>query len=163
MGEKFRKFLLLMWKNWKLQYRRPVQTIIELLNPVIFTAILVGIRSGVNPEKLPSKIYAPFYPFPSAFFPENLNNLTENPVLAHLMSSLTLVYSPSPNKVLDRSFGMLKQQFKQIIGYQNATMLETHFLTEINSSTLAGIQFNDNLYGKDTIPKDIEVTLRYPP
>src|SRR5438874_1382279 len=39
------KFLLLFWKNWILQKRHKIQTIVELLIPVIFSLILRGIRN----------------------------------------------------------------------------------------------------------------------
>ncbi len=43
------KFRLLMWKNWLLQYRHKTQTIVQLLVPVVFSALLVLIRGLVDP------------------------------------------------------------------------------------------------------------------
>lgn len=51
MGKQLDKFLLLMWKNWILQIRHPVQTIVEIAAPVLFCALLVLIRSLVDPEE----------------------------------------------------------------------------------------------------------------
>ena len=39
------KFRLLMWKNWTLQRRHKVQAVLEVLLPLIFTSLLVLIRS----------------------------------------------------------------------------------------------------------------------
>lgn len=47
------KFRLLTWKNFLLQWRRKFQTVIEILVPVLFTALLVFIRSLVVPEIFP--------------------------------------------------------------------------------------------------------------
>lgn len=38
-----------MWKNWLLQKRNKIQTIAELLIPIILVVILVVIRSRVQP------------------------------------------------------------------------------------------------------------------
>lgn len=56
------KFLLLTWKNWLLQWRRPIQTIVEIIAPVVFSIILVIIRSLVEPEVKPPITFSPFDP-----------------------------------------------------------------------------------------------------
>lgn len=60
------KFRLLMWKNFKLQWRHKVQTIVEIAVPVLFNALLVLIRSLVEPE---------MYPNPTIYTPFNINSL----------------------------------------------------------------------------------------
>lgn len=45
----FNKFWLLIWKNFMLQYRHPVQTVIQFMLPVVFSALLVLIRSFILP------------------------------------------------------------------------------------------------------------------
>jgi len=42
------KFTLLLWKNYLLQKRRPIATVFELLLPVLFSVLLVYIRSIVT-------------------------------------------------------------------------------------------------------------------
>lgn len=64
MGEKLDKFLLLMWKNWLLQYRRPIQTIVEIVAPLLFAMLLVVIRSLVDPEQKSLINYPPFCTVP---------------------------------------------------------------------------------------------------
>lgn len=55
------KFRLLTWKNFLLQWRRKLQTVIEILVPVLFSALLVFIRSLVIPEIYPNAtVYQPF-------------------------------------------------------------------------------------------------------
>ncbi|GFG32765.1 hypothetical protein Cfor_06296 [Coptotermes formosanus] len=44
------KFFLLMWKNWTLQRRHPIQTAVEILAPVLLASLLVLIRSLVTPD-----------------------------------------------------------------------------------------------------------------
>lgn len=57
------KFSLLFWKNWLLQSRHRLQTVIEILVPVIFCALLVVIRSLVVAEIIDHNTkYDPFPP-----------------------------------------------------------------------------------------------------
>lgn len=44
------KFQLLMWKNWLLIKRQKVQTTLEILIPLVFSACLVLIRGVSGPE-----------------------------------------------------------------------------------------------------------------
>lgn len=53
------KFRLLMWKNWLLQYRHKTQTIVQLLVPVVFSALLVLIRGLVDPVVHPEPFHFP--------------------------------------------------------------------------------------------------------
>lgn len=46
----FAKFRLLMWKNFLIQYRHPVQTVFDIFAPVLFTILMILIRSEVDPE-----------------------------------------------------------------------------------------------------------------
>lgn len=64
MGEKLDKFLLLMWKNWLLQYRKPIQTLVEIIAPVLFSLLLVVIRSLADPELHEPIVYPPFCTIP---------------------------------------------------------------------------------------------------
>lgn len=48
------KFSLLMWKNWILQWRHKIQTIVEILVPVLFSSLLVLMRSLVSPTDFPN-------------------------------------------------------------------------------------------------------------
>lgn len=50
---RWNKFGLLMWKNWLLQWRHKIQSLVEILLPVLFSALLVLIRSLVDPEQFP--------------------------------------------------------------------------------------------------------------
>jgi len=60
---KFQKFNLLLWKNYILQKRHKVQTVVELVTPIAFSAILVLIRFLINSTIIPEPtIYLPFNP-----------------------------------------------------------------------------------------------------
>ncbi|XP_023714575.1 ATP-binding cassette sub-family A member 3 isoform X4 [Cryptotermes secundus] len=61
MAVGWNKFTLLMWKNWTLQRRHPIQTAVEILAPVLLASLLVLIRSLVAPENFGTvTTYEPF-------------------------------------------------------------------------------------------------------
>lgn len=46
----FDKFRLLMWKNYLILLRHKIQTIVQILIPILFTANLILVRILVKPE-----------------------------------------------------------------------------------------------------------------
>lgn len=44
------QFILLLWKNWVIQKRKPIVTVLEILLPVFFSFILIIIRQVVDAE-----------------------------------------------------------------------------------------------------------------
>jgi ATP-binding cassette subfamily A (ABC1) protein 3 len=61
MTSGLKKFGLLLWKNWILQQRHKVQTLVEILVPLLFTAVLVGIRNIVSSDVISQPtIFEPF-------------------------------------------------------------------------------------------------------
>lgn len=153
----FTKLWLLMWKNCLLQYRKPLQTLIEIIAPVMFAILLVVMRSMVDPENQPTKTFHPFCPLPFNCEDSFVNNVStfESP-----LKHMTLVYSPSGNKALNRSMSILNLVFGSVIGYENQAMLEAHFLAKNSTNTFAGVQLHDSLSRRNNIPNNVEVSLR---
>ncbi|XP_076054127.1 phospholipid-transporting ATPase ABCA3-like [Oratosquilla oratoria] len=57
----FEKFRLLLWKNWLLQKRKKVRTLVELILPLLFCTLLVVIRFQVESEVFDeATVYEPF-------------------------------------------------------------------------------------------------------
>lgn len=48
VASNYRKLRLVLWKNWLLQWRHKVQTVIELLMPVVSVLILIMMRSLIS-------------------------------------------------------------------------------------------------------------------
>lgn len=64
MGRAWAKFSLLFWKNVLLQRRHRLQTVIEIVVPVLFCALLVVIRSLVTADEIKKNtIFEPIDPF----------------------------------------------------------------------------------------------------
>lgn len=62
----FDKFCLLLWKNWLLQWRHKIRTIIEIFGPVAFCSVLVIMRYLDVPQ---------MYPNATLYEPESLKDL----------------------------------------------------------------------------------------
>lgn len=90
------KFLLLSWKNWIIQLRHPIQTLFEVLVPVLVCTLLLLIRGLVDIEEIPESRFAPF----STNFiggvrltegvTDQLAYSPQNPVLQSLVSRVSL-------------------------------------------------------------------------
>lgn len=50
MTSSWDKFQLLLWKNWTIQKRHYIQTIFEILIPVLCCSMLILVRGLVDPE-----------------------------------------------------------------------------------------------------------------
>lgn len=55
-----RQLLLLLWKNWILQKRKIAVSVFEILLPVFFCMILLGVRFAIKAKSLPPTSYDPF-------------------------------------------------------------------------------------------------------
>jgi len=51
------KFVLLLWKNWTLQWNHKWQMVIELVLPAIFSLLLVLVRTLVDTEQKGVRYY----------------------------------------------------------------------------------------------------------
>lgn len=55
------KFYLLQYKNWKLQFRKKVVTVLEILIPFLFCMLMVAVRTLVQVTEFPDPTYFPSY------------------------------------------------------------------------------------------------------
>lgn len=62
MTQPLDKFWLLMWKNYTLQIRHRIQTLMEILIPTIFSIFLVLLRNAKSPEDMKAVSYSAFNP-----------------------------------------------------------------------------------------------------
>lgn len=53
----WRKFRLLLWKNWLLQWRHKYELLFEILIPVLFCLVLVLFRSFAHPTDVTTTTY----------------------------------------------------------------------------------------------------------
>ncbi|KAJ8922450.1 hypothetical protein NQ315_004397 [Exocentrus adspersus] len=190
MGAKLDKFLLLMWKNWVLQYRKPIQTLVEVVAPVLFCILLVVIRRLVDPEEHDTVVFRPFCTVP---LPKNMSNITnmicdptsdpvpEANVLRFLnrlrarsddngigdsgidFGNFSMVYSPR-SKSLETVMSVFGLIFGEVIQVEDSRALNFYFQQNATNMTFAGIQFDDSykdVTNLDAI-KDFRVSIRFP-
>lgn len=79
MANNWDKFRLLMWKNSLLQWRHKVQTAVEILVPVLFSVILIFIRSIVDPD---------YYTEPTTYKPFEINTIDPLRLVKYSLCSL---------------------------------------------------------------------------
>ncbi|XP_074034978.1 phospholipid-transporting ATPase ABCA3 isoform X2 [Leptinotarsa decemlineata] len=159
MGRNLDKFILLMWKNWVLQYRKPIQTLIEIVTPVLFCIILVIIRGLSDPELRKDQIYPPFSPIPNKDQIVSLFRASDD----KLYGNNVLLYSPK-NEEFEKVMGFFRYAFKNVTGVANSDDLETRFLTNSANSTFAGIDFGDRYLNISSLNdiKDMRISIRFP-
>ncbi|XP_076264015.1 ATP binding cassette subfamily A member 3 isoform X2 [Rhynchophorus ferrugineus] len=185
MGTKLRKFLLLMWKNWLLQYRKPIQTLIEILAPVLFSILLVLIRSLVDPEPHDAVIYNPFCTFTppsnmslSILSACNVSNSGSN--LARYLKKMKqansgeddsdsvfgtyeLIYSPQNDDVDEIMNAItLLNIFKDVKAFNNSESLIAYYTTQGSKNIFAGISFDGHIIGNTNQRNKSTISLRFP-
>lgn len=124
------KFLLLSWKNWVIQIRHPIQTVFEVLIPVLVCTLIIVVRGLVDISESPELRYQPI----------NTNLIGE--VLSYSDTNTFLGYSPS-NPVLAALVGNAATQLGLSVrfGAENASALETWAMNQV---PFASIEFDDS-------------------
>ncbi|KAF5294595.1 hypothetical protein FQA39_LY13354 [Lamprigera yunnana] len=153
MGNKLDKFLLLMWKNFLLQWRHPLQTIIEILSPIIFTLVLVILRALVQPERFPASFFLPF----------------ENKMANASNFRSTIIWSPTNVqlcKVMDETVQAINilhnVTFFEHKSVKNYTELDFQLTNGLRrSKVFAGVAFSDNYMENVTLFPNVSVILRF--
>lgn len=87
----WRKFLLLLSKNWKLQVRRPIVTFFEILLPTLFCLILLAVRTSVSSSVVTTATQFPSYSVSG--FSDSLMQTFTLPKLG--LCYMTVAYAPN--------------------------------------------------------------------
>lgn len=143
------KFLLLSWKNWIIQIRHPIQTIFEVLLPILVCALLIVIRGLVEITE---------YDQATTYDPVSAVNIPNsrwfNEDVTH-----QLFYSPE-NPVLGRIVGNVSQQLGftlPVVGLPNSLQLLNSAQT---GTPFASVEFEDSLQVNDEIMTQVVLVLR---
>ncbi|XP_055602217.1 phospholipid-transporting ATPase ABCA3-like [Uranotaenia lowii] len=140
------KFVLLLWKNWIIQLRHYLQTLFEILVPVLCCSILLLVRGLVDPDFIEKE---------TIFRRLGIENLFRYDSIAENK----LVYSPQ-NALLDDLMKDASQSLNvSFESYANARELES---TLMERDILAGIEFDDLLKDATELPEKLSVALRFP-
>ncbi|XP_030379886.1 ATP-binding cassette sub-family A member 3 isoform X2 [Scaptodrosophila lebanonensis] len=150
------KFVLLLWKNWTLQWNHKWQLIIELLLPVVFSLLLVLVRALVAAEPITTETH---------YRPLKIDTLElYHETMAHqgILTGPTfeLYYSPKKpwlDSILEETIQTLNMT--GYTGFDNAAELENAL---VGQNVFAGIQFDDDWANLDELPKKFHYAIRFP-
>jgi ATP-binding cassette subfamily A (ABC1) protein 3 len=142
------KFLLLSWKNWIIQLRHPIQTLFEILVPVLVCGLLILIRGLVEVTEFETDIFYP--PLSASLIGGNILFSDVNKVLA---------YSPR-NPVLQNVVQNAAAEFGFLAyGVEDAETLESFAMASV---PFASIEFEDSLKDIDRLPSVVNYAIRFP-
>ncbi|XP_055535484.1 phospholipid-transporting ATPase ABCA3-like [Wyeomyia smithii] len=147
------KFLLLLWKNWIIQKRHYIQTIFEILIPVLCCSILLITRGLVDPKFIES---------PTVFEPGTIDRFYS----MHNEGSYKYVVAYSPeNPLLERIVAEAMVSISHYSGnftyqgYPNARSMEA---AQMSGNFFAGVEFDDSLVNTAELPEKLTFALRFP-
>ncbi|XP_055624100.1 phospholipid-transporting ATPase ABCA3-like isoform X2 [Toxorhynchites rutilus septentrionalis] len=147
------KFKLLLWKNWIIQKRHYMQTIFEIMIPVLACSLLILVRGLVNPST---------YKNSTTFDSLNVSSIASiRTMVTNHPIDLTLAFSPKNNlfeQVVKKAARMLGTDVKTKAFNDSKSM----YNVLITNNYLAGIEFGDDLYNATSVPDNISIALRYP-
>ncbi|XP_023369627.1 ATP-binding cassette sub-family A member 17-like [Otolemur garnettii] len=151
-----KKLKLLLWKNITLKKRKTLVTIIELLMPLLFSAIVLYLRFNSVPRKRPSTNYSAV---DINLLPEFFHNFP-------LKNKFQLVYIPSKSETLKAVIEMAGQSFDvefEVLGYSSVTLFENYIINDPKAFyILAGIVFNHTFSdNNEPLPLAVKYHLRF--
>uniref|UniRef100_A0A182WCA7 ABC transporter domain-containing protein n=1 Tax=Anopheles minimus TaxID=112268 RepID=A0A182WCA7_9DIPT len=134
------KFVLLLWKNWILQKRHYIQTLFEILIPVLCCSILLLVRGLVDPEYIDRN---------TVFKPLETDRLTQLDALPKdKIFEFKLAYSPR-NDLLEEIVRNAVRSLnandpEERLTYASFTDAREMESVLAESSFLAGVEFDDS-------------------
>ncbi|CAF0888563.1 unnamed protein product [Brachionus calyciflorus] len=154
---------LLLWKNYALQKRSVLSTILEILVPTLFVIILLPIRRIVKSDQFPNNtVYDSFTvdKLPDQLIP----NFDDEKILRKrdIESNVglwTIVYQPLNVEIIENIMKKVEKELEvNIIGFKNEDEMVDYF--QLNSKlTLGGISFLDHSLTNFTY----KIRLKYSP
>lgn len=148
----WRQFQLLLWKNYILQKRQILVTIIEIALPLVFAAILIALRQRVDSENYPN---ATLYP---SFSVDRL------PIHPHLHGKWQFVFIPSNvSSVESLAKTVAKELDFTAQGFQTEETFEEYIKHENSSSNVLAALVIDHhfTHPEEPLPLQIKYKLRF--
>ncbi|CAB3224165.1 unnamed protein product [Arctia plantaginis] len=168
------KFRLLMWKNFLQQWRRPMQTVAEILLPVITMSLVLLIRGQVPPTHRDESTYPLMNAYSLQFALKVLSGMNEILIIAYSPKSPVLeevILSATRTLLLENKYffpaaliASYSQSTSQIRAFNNSEHLSGLYKKEITTrEILAAVEFDDRLYGATELPKsNLSYSIRFP-
>ncbi|XP_033097470.1 ATP-binding cassette sub-family A member 3-like [Anneissia japonica] len=160
MGRRANQFTLLLWKNYVLQKRRMIWTVIEIAMPVVFAVILIAIRT---------KVAYTVHPNATEYQDFSIRHLPSNLKPTPYEHQWEIAYSPNNPVLKELMRDVMKSLEGSFVSIDNATGFENeeellqyaaNKSMEVNATFLGGIVFVDNFDNKNVLPKNITYSIR---
>ncbi|XP_068631847.1 phospholipid-transporting ATPase ABCA3-like [Battus philenor] len=186
------KFRLLMWKNFMHQWRHRKQTVLELVLPVVTMALVLILRSEIQPAVQDTRIFPPlrahtlnfslpvlvgmnFTQLSFAYSPENpmlddvVRSAIVNLLILNIKDLLPQIFPDSPE--IDMTpllinttviFEILKMFVKVKPYNSSADLRGIYGREEVTRQVLVAIEFDDDLKDAYELPSNMSYALRFP-
>ncbi|XP_052615065.1 ATP-binding cassette sub-family A member 17-like isoform X6 [Peromyscus californicus insignis] len=146
----FKKLKLLLWKNFILKKRKTLITLLEILMPLLFSAIVLYLRFNSMPKRVSTTNYQPV---DISLLPVYFNKYP-------LKNKFQLVYIPSKSETLKAVTEMVEQTFAvdfEVLGFPSVPLFEKYIIKDPRSFyVLVGIVF-DHTFNSDSDPLPLVV------
>uniref|UniRef100_A0A8C0WAN4 ABC transporter domain-containing protein n=1 Tax=Castor canadensis TaxID=51338 RepID=A0A8C0WAN4_CASCN len=151
-----KKLKLLLWKNFILKKRKTLVTVLEILTPLLFSAVILYLRLNSMPKKRSATTY---HPIDVSSLPEFFHNFP-------LKNRFQLVYIPSKSETLKTLTEMVEQTFDvefEVLGFSSVPLFESYIIKDPNSFyVLVGIVFDHNFHdSNEPLPLEVKYSLRF--
>ncbi|XP_041532432.1 ATP-binding cassette sub-family A member 17-like [Microtus oregoni] len=152
----FKKLKLLLWKNFVLKKRKTLITVLEILMPLLFSAIVLYLRFNSMPKHVSTTKYPAFdisvLPIYFDYYP------TRN--------KYQLAYIPSKSETLKSVTEMVDQAFTvgfEVVGFPSVPLFENYIIKDPKSFfILVGIVFDHSFNSSnEPLPLMVKYDLRF--
>ncbi|KAL6094140.1 hypothetical protein STEG23_017683 [Scotinomys teguina] len=152
----FKKLKLLLWKNFILKKRKTLITLLEILMPLLFSAIVLYLRFNSMPKHVSTTNYPPV---DISLLPMYFNNYP-------LKNKFQLVYIPSKSETLKAVTEMVEQTFAvdfEVLGFPSVPLFENYIIKDPKSFyILVGIVFDHSFNSSnEPLPLVVKYDLRF--
>uniref|UniRef100_A0A8C6WDT6 ATP-binding cassette, sub-family A member 17 n=1 Tax=Nannospalax galili TaxID=1026970 RepID=A0A8C6WDT6_NANGA len=152
----FKKLKLLLWKNFTLKKWKTLVTLLEILMPLLFSAIILYLRFSSVPQKRHSTVYQAI----------DISSLPEYFHYFPLKSRFQLVYIPSKSESLKAITEMVERAFDvdfEVLGFPSVPFFEKYIIKDPKAFyILVGIVFEHNFNdSNEPLPLRIKYDLRF--
>ncbi|XP_069859783.1 ATP-binding cassette sub-family A member 17-like isoform X1 [Dipodomys merriami] len=151
-----RKLKLLLWKNFILKKRKTFITVLEILMPLLFSALVLYLRFSSIPKTKP----------PTSYHPIDVSSLPEFFYNYPLKTKFQLVYIPSRSETLKALTEIVEQTFDvefEVLGFSSEPLFESYIIKDPKAFyALVGIVFGHNFSdSNEPLPLSVEYSLRF--
>ncbi|XP_036052341.1 ATP-binding cassette sub-family A member 17-like [Onychomys torridus] len=152
----FKKLKLLLWKNFILKKRKTLITLLEILMPLLFSAIVLYLRFNSMPKHVSTTNYQPV---DISLLPIYFNNYP-------LKNKFQLVYIPSKSETLKAVTERVEQTFAvdfEVLGFSSVPLFENYIIRDPRSFyILVGIVFDHTFNSSnEPLPLVVKYDLRF--